>query len=137
MDNLNFIKNINLKECNSVILAYLGDVIWEFYLRQYWISKGLNLQNLNKKVTSCVNAKKQSELYKLIFPTIEEKYQAIGKRSKNGNIKTFPKSCTIMEYRESTAFEALIASFYVDKREDLIKYALKLCIKGENNNEIF
>lgn len=122
---------VDLRETSGVVLAYLGDAVWELYIRKYWISKGLNLQNLNKRVKECVNAKRQSVLYKEILPLLEEKYQQLGNRAKNGNIKTFPKSCSVMEYKEATAFEALIAAFYTDKREDLIEMALKKCIEGE------
>jgi ribonuclease-3 family protein len=122
---------VDLRETSGVVLAYLGDAVWELYVRKYWISKGLNLQNLNRRVKECVNAKRQSVLYKEILPLLEEKYQQLGNRAKNGNIKTFPKSCSVMEYKEATAFEALIAAFYTDKREDLIEMALKKCIEGE------
>ena len=122
---------VDLRETSGVVLAYLGDAVWELYVRKYWISKGLNLQNLNRRVKECVNAKRQSVLYKEILPLLEEKYQQLGNRAKNGNIKTFPKSCSVMEYKEATAFEALIAAFYTDNREDLIEMALKKCIEGE------
>lgn len=124
-------EHVDLKETSGVVLAYLGDAVWELCIRKYWISKGLNLQNLNKRVKECVNAKKQSVLYKEIVPLLEEKYQMLGNRAKNGNIKTFPKSCSVLEYKETTAFEALIAGFYVDGREDLIELAIKKCIEGE------
>ena len=124
-------EHVDLKETSGVVLAYLGDAVWELCIRKYWISKGLNLQNLNKRVKECVNAKKQSVWYKEIVPLLEEKYQMLGNRAKNGNIKTFPKSCSVLEYKEATAFEALIAGFYVDGREDLIELAIKKCIEGE------
>ena len=124
-------EHVDLKETSGVVLAYLGDAVWELCIRKYWISKGLNLQNLNKRVKECVNAKKQSVLYKEIVPLLEEKYQMLGNRAKNGNIKTFPKSCSVLEYKEATAFEALIAGFYVDGREDLIELAIKKWIEGE------
>ena len=101
-------EHVDLKETSGVVLAYLGDAVWELCIRKYWISKGLNLQNLNKRVKECVNAKRQSVLYKEIVPLLEEKYQMLGNRAKNGNIKTFPKSCSVLEYKEATAFEALI-----------------------------
>lgn len=124
-------EHVDLRETSGVVLAYLGDAVWELVIRKYWIAKGLNLQNLNKRVKECVNAKKQSTLYRNMIPLLEEKYQQLGNRSKNGNIKTFPKSCSVMEYREATAFEALIAAFYVDGREDLIELAIKKCVEGE------
>ncbi len=121
--------NVDLRETSGVVLAYLGDSIWELNIRKYWISRGLNLQNLNKRVKECVNAKRQSKLYRKILPMLDEKYQMLGNRSKNGNIKSFPKSCSVQEYREATAFEALIAGFYIDGREDLIEMAVKMCME--------
>ena len=104
-------------------------------MRKYWISKGLNLRNLNRRVKECVNAKKQSQLYREIFPNLEAKYQMLGNRAKNGNIKSFPRSCSVQEYREATAFEALIAGFYTDGRIDLIENTLKLCVE-ERKDEV-
>ena len=127
--------NVDLRETNGVVLAYLGDAVWELEVRKYWISKGLNLRNLNRRVKECVNAKKKSQLYREIFPNLEEKYQMLGNRAKNGNIKSFPRSCSVQEYREATAFEALIAGFYTDGRIDLIENTLKLCVE-ERKDEV-
>ena len=127
--------NVDLRETNGVVLAYLGDAVWELEVRKYWISKGLNLRNLNRRVKEYVNAKKQSQLYREIFPNLEEKYQMLGNRAKNGNIKSFPRSCSVQEYREATAFEALIAGFYTDGRIDLIENTLKLCVE-ERKDEV-
>ena len=44
--------NVDLRETSGVVLAYLGDSIWELNIRKYWISKGLNLRNLNRKVNN-------------------------------------------------------------------------------------
>ena len=127
--------NVDLRETSGVVLAYLGDSIWELNIRKYWISKGLNLRNLNKRVKECVNAKRQSELYRQLFPKLDENFQMLGNRAKNGNIKSFPKSCSVQEYREATAFEALIAGFYIENREDLIELAVKMCVE-EKSDEI-
>ena len=112
---------VDLRETSGVLFAYLGDAVWELYVRKYWISKGLNLQNLNKRVKECVNAKRQSVLNKEILPLLEEKYQQLGNRAKNGNIKSFPQTCTQMEYRNATGFEAYIAGLYIDGKVDEIK----------------
>lgn len=127
--------NVDIRETSGVVLAYLGDAIWELYIRQYWLSKGLNLRNLNRKVKDSVNAKRQSQIYREFFPTLEEKFQMLGNRAKNGNIKSFPKTCSVQEYREATAFEALIAGFYIENRVDLIELAVKLCVE-EKKDEV-
>lgn len=123
--------NVDIKETSGVVLAYLGDAIWELEVRKYFVNKGLNLKNLNWNVKNSVNAKCQSKIYEKIMPNLEERYQMLGNRAKNGNIKSFPRSCTNKEYRQATAFEALIAGFYLDNRMDLIEEALKICMEDK------
>lgn len=127
--------NVDLRETNGVVLAYLGDSIWELEIRKYWIQKGLNLRNLNKNVKKYVNAKKQSEIYRLIIEGLDEKYRMLGNRAKNGNIKSFPSSCSVQEYREATAFEAVIAGLYIDGKIDLIDKIVKICVE-EKKDEV-
>ncbi len=118
---------VNVKESSGLVLAYLGDAIWELKVREYAIEKGYNIRNLNKLVKTMVNAKAQSRLLKEIFEDLSENAKMIVKRAKNSNIKTFPKSCTITEYRESTAFEALIAFLYLEGNTEQIQDFIKKC----------
>lgn len=123
---------INLKETSGVVLAYLGDSVWELYVREYFILKGYNIRNLNKQVVQSVNAKIQSRILKNILDETDEKYKQLINRSKNGNIKTFPRSCTVMEYREATGFEAYIGALYIDGRIDKIKEIIRKNLNGED-----
>ena len=122
---------IDLRETSGVVLAYLGDSVWELYVREYFILKGYNIRNLNKHVVQCVNAKNQSRILREIIDKVDEKYKPLINRSKNGNIKTFPKSCSVMEYREATGFEAYIGALYIDGNIDKIKEIIKTNLNGE------
>ena len=122
---------IDLRETSGVVLAYLGDSVWELYVREYFILKGYNIRNLNKYVVKCVNAKTQSRILREIIDKVDEKYKPLINRSKNGNIKTFPKSCSVMEYREATGFEAYIGALYIDGNIDKIKEIIKTNLNGE------
>lgn len=123
--------NLNLKEANGLVLAYLGDGVWELMVRIYFINKGYGLQKTNKLVKDNVNAKAQSKILKGIMKNLDEKYVGIVNRAKNSNIKTFPKSCTVMEYKEATAFEALIGAMYVDGDIEGIESLIKINLEGE------
>lgn len=122
---------IDLRETSGVVLAYLGDSVWELYVREYFILKGYNIRNLNKHVVQCVNAKTQSRILKEIINDVDEKYKLLINRSKNGNIKTFPKSCSVAEYREATGFEAYIGALYIDGNIEKIKEIIKTNLNGE------
>ena len=124
---------INLKETSGVVLAYLGDSVWEMYVREFFILKGYNIRNLNKYVVQSVNAKTQSRILREIMNEVDEKYKPLINRSKNGNIKTFPRSCSVTEYREATGFEAYIAALYIDGNIEEIKKIIKSNLDGEDN----
>ncbi|MGL4999060.1 MAG: Mini-ribonuclease 3 [Cetobacterium sp.] len=113
--------NLDVREANGLILAYLGDSVWELSIRTYYINKGYNIKNLNRLVKEHVNAQAQSKYLKNIIGDLDEEKLLLVNRSKNSNIKTFPKSCSVMEYKEATAFEALIGALYTEGKLEEIK----------------
>lgn len=123
--------HINIKEANGLSLAYLGDAVWEIVVREYFIATGHKVNQLNKLAVNYVNAKGQSRIYRNIIDDMEEEYKAVARRAKNGRIKSFPKSCTIDEYREATAFEALIAALYINGEMERIKKIFLENVEGE------
>lgn len=135
------IKSINLKkrdirEFSGIELAYLGDAIWELEVRKYYLQFSYNILKLNKIVKSKVNAKAQSIFFKKILPILDDEQKAIAKRAKNSNIKSFPKSCTVIEYREATAFEAVIGALYLSNKKDKLNEIKKLLIEGDGDGTV-
>ena len=131
MDNVGDLKVRDIREMSGLELAFLGDAIWELEIRKYYLQFGYNILTVNKHVKSKVNAKFQSQIYQKIKDELDEEIQIIGKRAKNSNIKTFPRSCTVMEYKEATALEAIIGAMYLLKKEEKIKKIINIVIKGE------
>ena len=131
MDNVGDLKVRDIREMSGLELAFLGDAIWELEIRKYYLQFGYNIPTLNKYVKSKVNAKFQSQIYQKIKDELDEEIQIIGKRAKNSNIKTFPKSCTVMEYKEATALEAMVGAMYLLNKEEEIKKIINMVVKGE------
>ena len=131
MDNVGDLKVRDIREMSGLELAFLGDAIWELEIRKYYLQFGYNILKVNKHVKSKVNAKFQSQIYQKIKDELDEEIQIIGKRAKNSNIKTFPKSCTVMEYKEATALEAMVGAMYLLNKEEEIKKIINLVVKGE------
>lgn len=135
MDNVDEIKK-DIREYSGIELAYLGDAVWELEVRNYFIKYGYSVLKLNKLVKANVNAKAQSIFFKELFDELDEEEKTIAKRAKNSNIKTFPRSCTVMEYKEATAFEAVIGALYLKNKKEIISKILKKFIKGDKNGTI-
>ena len=131
MDNVDKLSKKDIRDYTGLELAFIGDAIWELEIRKYYLQFGYNIPTLNKYVKNKVNARYQSLIYKQIIEELDEKFKVIGKRAKNSNIKTFPKTCTVMEYKEATALEAVVGAMYLLNKEEEIKKIINIVIKGE------
>ena len=99
------------KEINSLVLAYLGDTIYEDYIREYLIRSGIgNVNDLQNASIKFVSAKAQSEILKRLMDEnfFNEEELIIIKRARNHKSISHPKNCDIITYRYATGFEALI-----------------------------
>ena len=131
MDNVGKLSTKNIRDYTGLELAFIGDAIWELEIRKHYLQFGYNIPTLNKYVKNKVNARYQSLIYKQIIEELDEEFKVIGKRAKNSNIKTFPKTCTVMEYKEATALEAVVGAMYLLNKEEGIKKIINIVIKGE------
>ena len=131
MDNVDKLSTKDIRDYTGLELAFIGDAIWELEIRRYYLQFGYNIPTLNKYVKNKVNARYQSLIYKQIIEKLDEEFKIIGKRAKNSNIKTFPKTCTVMEYKEATALEAIVGAMYLLNKEEEIKKIINIVIKGE------
>ena len=131
MDNVDKLSKKDIRDYTGLELAFIGDAIWELEIRRYYLQFGYNIPTLNKYVKNKVNARYQSLIYKQIIEELDEEFKIIGKRAKNSNIKTFPKTCTVMEYKEATALEAIVGAMYLLNKEEKIKKIINIVIKGE------
>ena len=131
MDNVDKLSTKDIRDYTGLELAFIGDAIWELEIRKHYLQFGYNIPTLNKYVKNKVNARYQSLIYKQIIEELDEKYKLIRKRAKNSNIKTFPKTCTVMEYKEATALEAVVGAMYLLNKEEEIKKIINIVIKGE------
>ena len=113
-----------IKEINSLVLAYLGDTIYEDFVREYLIKKGIaNVNDLQTESIKYSSAKAQTKILKeLINKNIfTEEELTIIKRARNHKSISHPKNCDIVTYRYATGFEALIGYLKLDNKEERIK----------------
>ena len=106
-------------EINSLVLAYLGDTVYENYVRRFLINQGIaHVDELQKKAIKFVSAKSQAfYLQKMIDEKfLLEEELAIVKRARNYKTTSHPKSCDIVTYKYATGLEALIG--YLDLNEE-------------------
>ena len=95
-----------------LVLAYIGDAVFELYVRLRLIPEVHKVQTLHKHAINWVNAGSQSKLLKRIEPVLNDEERQIVKRGRNAKSKV-PRNTDMIEYRYSTGFEALIGHLYL------------------------
>ena len=120
---------MNIDTINIITLAYIGDAIYEIYIRESLINNGIiKVDDLQKEAIKYVSAKGQKEiLTKLIDNnTLTDKELDIVKRGRNNKRTNHPKHTDIITYKLATGFEALIGYLYLSKNykrlEEIFKY---------------
>lgn len=107
-----------MEEINLRNYAYLGDAVWELFVRDITILKTQNAKELHKITTEKVNAKVQHDFLMTIQDKLTEEELEILRRSRNLPIPVGRKS-NQAEYRMATAFEALIGWWYKNNKARL------------------
>ncbi|UFT99476.1 Mini-ribonuclease 3 [Radiobacillus kanasensis] len=123
---------IDVKQMKSLTLAYMGDAIYEIYVRHHLIQSGkVKPNHLHQLAVSFVSAKSQA---RVILDWLErgdltEEEEAVVRRGRNAKSGTVPKNTDVQTYRYSTAFEALLGYLYLldetDRLETLIERAIQ------------
>ncbi len=123
---------MDTRNINVITLAYLGDAIYEVYIRKHLIEKGIALvDDLQKEAVKYVSAKNQSRILKWLEDKdiFKEEEIDIIKRGRNYKRGSHPKNTDIITYKNSTGFEALIGYLYLEKENDRIDELMKLILE--------
>ena len=111
----------NANEYSPLVLAYIGDAVYELYIRSMIVSKSnMQVNKLHKEATSYVKAKAQSEIIEKIIPHLKEEELTVYKRGRNAHSYTSAKNADIVDYRRATGFEALIGYLYITDNKERI-----------------
>ena len=122
-----------MEEINLRNYAYLGDAVWELYIRNKTILKTNNSKVLHKITTDLVKTHFQCELLKDLDKFLTAEEQELAKRARNLPIPIGRRNIQF-EYRQATAFEALIGWWYkndVNRYNEILKI-LEPKIEGIN-----
>lgn len=129
-------KNMNIHipdggEESPLVLAYIGDAVYELIIRTVIISRsGAGVNQLHKMTSNLVKAHAQAEIIKSLELTEEE--LAIFKRGRNAKSVTMAKNASMSDYRNATGFEALMGYLYLTGQT---KRMLELIMLGVQNYE--
>ena len=108
-------ENINVLAC-----AYLGDAVYELYVREHLLNKNIvKVNKLQKEAIKYVSAKSQVIMLDKINKYLSEEELDIVKRGRNTKSHKAPKNTDVLTYKHATGFETLIGFLYINNKDRL------------------
>lgn len=123
---------MDTRNINVITLAYMGDAVYEVYIRKSLIEKNIALvDDLQKVAINYVSAKSQSKILNFLIDngvlTLEE--MDVVKRGRNYKRASHPKNTDILTYKNSTGFEALIGYLYLNNNKERLDNIMKIVLE--------
>lgn len=131
---LNNATKINENKANTyspLALAYIGDGVYELFVRTHVLARGnMPVNKMHKASRELVRAGAQAKLYHLVESELTEEELQVLKRGRNAKSISAPKNADITEYRHATGLEALIGYLYVEGRIERIQEIIEIGFKA-------
>lgn len=118
---------------NPLQLAFVGDGVYEVFIRNYILRKNkeLSTHKLHVEAIKYVKAHAQSEIIRRIESDLTEEEIYIYKRGRNTKSATVPKNADLAEYRAATGFESLVGYLYLINDKDRLNTILLKSVEQE------
>ena len=120
----------DLKNYSALGYAYLGDAVYERYVREYIMESRGNMpvEKYHVIATRFVCAAAQAKAVETLMETLSEEEEGVYRRGRNAKAHAAPKSSSPGEYRKATGFEALIGYLSINGREERVKELMKAAV---------
>lgn len=103
----------HLRQMSPLALAYVGDAVYELYVRTQVASKDFaQVDRLHKQSVAFVRAEAQAAALRVLEPYLSSQELEVVRKGRNAKGRQ-PQGTSLADYRKSTGFEALIGYLYL------------------------
>ncbi|MBC7960673.1 MAG: ribonuclease III [Vallitaleaceae bacterium] len=132
------LKEVKLNQYSPLVLAYIGDAVYEMLIRTLIVGGGnMQVNKMHHRAKNFVKASGQTELFYHIESQLTEEELGVYKRGRNAKSATKAKNASLNDYHTATGFEALIGYLYLKKEytrmADLVAEGVKGCQSKQND----
>lgn len=123
------LKDTKPKEVPSLVLAYIGDAVYELVVREALVGRGITkVHQLHREAIKYVRASAQAQALFAIEGLLSEEELSVVRRGRNAKSGLPPKGSSVVEYRHATALEALIGYLYLSNQNQRVKELIEKAI---------
>lgn len=124
------LEDVDAKMYSPLVLAYVGDAVYEIMIRTKVVNGGsVQVNKLHKHSANLVKAETQAKLILSLMEELTEEEIAVYKRGRNAKSYTMAKNASMKDYRMATGFEALVGYLYLSEQNhrlvELVSHGLK------------
>ena len=116
-----------LRSLSPVALAYVGDAVFELYVRSRLLIPAKRIRDYHQQVVAQVKAEKQSAYTDQLDPYLTSAEKDILRRGRNATTGR-SRRAEAKHYQKATGFEALIGFLYLSDRDRLFSLLAHLNI---------
>ena len=115
----------DLREVSPLVLAYIGDSIYELYARCKSATLGAGSNNkMHNNTVRYVSAEAQALSIRALAGELTETESAYFRRGKNSNPHAVSKNANHADYMYATGFEALLGYLFLNNEEPRMEYLI-------------
>jgi ribonuclease-3 family protein len=115
--------NKRWQEINALTLAYLGDAVYELWVRTHLLSLGYEkVGELHKAAIGYVQAGAQAQILHRLMPELNDIELQVVLRGRNAK-GSCPRNVDVTTYRHATALECLIGYWQLEGRSERMHWA--------------
>ncbi len=119
-------KQLKARDYSPLALAYIGDSVYDLYIRTRVLQKGnRHVTDMHKDSVRFVKANAQAQSVHAIEEFLTEDEMRVLKWGRNAKSNTSPKNADITDYRLATGFETLLGYLYLEGEEERLSFIME------------
>lgn len=124
-------KKLNVGEINTTALAFMGDAVYEVFVREYVMAAGeRHADRLHRAAVRYVKADAQAgALRSMMRDFLTEEEISLVKRARNHKSVSKSRSAGPVAYKLATAFEALIGYLYFSEQQERLSEVVREAVR--------
>lgn len=123
---------VPVAQLSPLVLAYIGDAVFEVYVRQRLIARrGMRVNDLHREAVRLVSAGAQARLLQRLQPLLTAEEADVVRRGRNTRSGQPPKNADPHDYRLATALECLIGYLYYTGKKRRLETLIGLAFEEE------
>lgn len=116
---------------SPLVLAYLGDALYELIVRERIVRRGnCQVNKMHHGAVRYVKAAAQARIARYLEEQnlLEESEKAAFRRGRNAHSKTTARNASVIDYRMATALEALLGYLWLSGERERMKELVEVGI---------